>query len=106
MRKDHIIRETVRSTEDYIKQKACVWLAHLLRAPDDTPERNCVLTNGDAAPLVNLIRRVGRPKNLWMRSTLQNLWTATHSVRLSPDLLFNCSNRDDLMIGVWSHPAI
>ena len=48
-------------------------LAHIIRAPDDDPLRECTLAPVTALPFSVNNRRVGRPKNNWTFKTYERL---------------------------------
>ena len=79
-------------------------MAHLAKLPDSDPIRNCTLSNNDLLPLMNTVRRVGRPKNNWSLETLRLLWQHTPTSRTLGDIPLNIndqSHRQDLLTALW-----
>ena len=66
--------KTIRPVTEYIAEKACKLLGHALRAAPDDPIRETTFTDWRHTPKITKVRRVGRPRKLWLESTMQRAW--------------------------------
>ena len=58
----------------YVKQRACKFMAHVIRADTEDPIRVVTLQRSKIKPRPPTKRRVGRPRLKWAWGTLQGMW--------------------------------
>ena len=69
----NVQNKNMLSFSEFIQKQQNQLLAHIIRAPDDDPLRECTLAPVTVVPFSVNNRRVGRPKNNWTFKTYERL---------------------------------
>ena len=68
---------SIRSFEQYIKDKQTSLLGHLIRADPEDPTRKAAFSGNSNTPCTHVNRRVGRPRQHLIPQTYERLWSDT-----------------------------